>query len=72
VRERLKHEVDALRGEIAALMQAAVQAGTEAIADSSDNEVVISGERNLLGVQDFGHDMGSLRRCSTCSSRRPS
>jgi heat-inducible transcriptional repressor len=23
---------------------------------------VISGERNLLGVQDFGQDMGSLRR----------
>ena len=57
VRERLKHEVDALRGEIAALMQAAVQAGTEALAESSDN-VVVSGERNLLGVQDFGNDMG--------------
>jgi heat-inducible transcriptional repressor len=61
VRERLKHEVDALRGEIATLMQAAVQAGTEAMAASSDN-VVVSGERNLLGVQDFGNDMGSLRR----------
>jgi hypothetical protein len=24
--------------------------------------VVVSGERNLLGVQDFGNDMGSLRR----------
>jgi heat-inducible transcriptional repressor len=23
---------------------------------------VVSGERNLLGVQDFGHDMGSLRK----------
>jgi heat-inducible transcriptional repressor len=61
VRERLKHEIDALRGEIAALMQAAVQAGTEAMAESSDN-VVVSGERNLLGVQDFGNDLGSLRR----------
>jgi heat-inducible transcriptional repressor len=61
VRERLKNEIDALRGEIATLMQAAVQAGTEAMAASSDN-VVVSGERNLLGVQDFGNDMGSLRR----------
>ena len=61
VRERLKREVDALRHEIAALMQAAVQAGTEAMAESSDN-VVVSGERNLLDVQDLGHDMGSLRR----------
>jgi heat-inducible transcriptional repressor len=61
VRERLKHEVDALRGEIAALMQAAVQAGTEAMAESSD-QVVVSGERNLLAVQDFGHDMSNLRK----------
>jgi len=61
VRERLKTEIDALRCEIAALMQAAVQAGTEAMAESSDN-VVVSGERNLLGVQDFGNDLGSLRK----------
>jgi heat-inducible transcriptional repressor len=61
VRERLKTEIDALRGEIAALMQAAVQAGSEAMQESSDN-VVVSGERNLLGVQDFGQDLGSLRK----------
>jgi heat-inducible transcriptional repressor len=61
VRERLKTEVDALRGEIATLMQAAVQAGSEAHADSQD-QVVISGERNLLTVQDFSSDMSSLRK----------
>ena len=61
VRGRLKHEIDALRGEIAALMQAAVQAGTEAMAENSDH-VVVSGERNLIGMQDFGHDMAGLRR----------
>ncbi|HUG23198.1 heat-inducible transcriptional repressor HrcA, partial [Piscinibacter sp.] len=61
VRERLKSEVDQLRGEIAALMQAAVQAGSEAMADSQE-QVVISGERNLLTVQDFSSDMGSLRK----------
>ena len=33
VRERLKTEVDALRGEISTLMQAAVQAGSEVLAD---------------------------------------
>jgi heat-inducible transcriptional repressor len=60
VRERLMHEVEALRGEIAALMQAAVQAGSEAMAESEP--VVVSGERNLLAVQDFSHDMGSLRK----------
>ncbi len=60
VRERLKTEVDALRGEIATLMQAAVAAGTEA--DDQQEQVVISGERNLLTVQDFSSDMGSLRK----------
>ena len=61
VRERLKTEVDTLRGEIASLMQAAVQAGSEAMTESRE-QVVISGERNLLTVQDFSSDMGSLRK----------
>lgn len=61
VRERLKGEIDALRGEIATLMQAAVQLGAEA-AEGGDEQVVISGERNLLQVQDFSSDMGSLRK----------
>jgi heat-inducible transcriptional repressor len=60
VRERLQQEVETLRSEIAALMQAAVQAGTEAMA--SEEQLVVSGERNLLAVQDFGNDMGSLRK----------
>jgi heat-inducible transcriptional repressor len=61
VRERLKNEVESLRGEIAALMHAAVEAGSDAMADSQD-QVVVSGERNLLAVQDFSSDMGSLRK----------
>ena len=49
-----------LRGEIAELMQAAVApaADEEAQAD----EVVVSGERNLLSVSEFSSDMGNLRR----------
>ncbi|WP_397535396.1 heat-inducible transcriptional repressor HrcA [Roseateles sp.] len=61
VRERLKSEVDVLRGEIAELMNTAVKVGTEAL-EQEEERVVISGERNLLTVQDFSHDMGSLRR----------
>lgn len=61
VRERLQGEVDTLRGEIAKLMQAAVNVGTEAMTQPQD-EVVISGERNLLAVSDFSSDMGHLRR----------
>jgi heat-inducible transcriptional repressor len=60
VRERLKHEIEALRTEIGALMQAAVQVGSQAMADSE--AVVVSGERNLLGMHEVGNDMGSLRR----------
>jgi heat-inducible transcriptional repressor len=60
VRERLKVEVESLRGEIAALMQTAVQASSEAM--SEQDEVVISGERNLLAVSDFSSDMSHLRR----------
>ena len=61
VRERLKTEVDALRGDIGVLMQAAVQAGSE-VATEEAEQVIVSGERNLLGVQDFGGDLGSLRK----------
>jgi heat-inducible transcriptional repressor len=60
VRERLLGEVDALRDEIAALMQAAVQLGSEAVAQAE--QVVVSGERKLLEVRDFGTDMSSLRK----------
>jgi len=61
VRERLQREVESLRSEIATLMQAAVTASSEAISETQD-EVVISGERNLLAVTDFSNDMGHLRR----------
>jgi heat-inducible transcriptional repressor len=61
VRGRLQGEVESLRSEIAALMQAAVNVSSEAICDTED-EVVIAGERNLLSVSDFSSDMGHLRR----------
>lgn len=61
VREKLKTEMEQLRTEIAVLMQAAVQVSSEAMGQG-DNEVVISGERNLLSVSDFSSDMGQLRR----------
>jgi len=61
VREKLKNEVDHLRTEIATLMQAAVNVSSEALTSPQD-EVVISGERNLLTVSDFSSDMDQLRR----------
>jgi heat-inducible transcriptional repressor len=61
VRTRVKQELLSLQSEIAALMQAAVQLSSEALTQDRD-EVVISGERNLLSVSDFSGDMGHLRR----------
>ena len=61
VRGRLRMEIDSLRDEIAVLMKAAVQAGPDALGEEGD-QVVVSGERNLLGVQDFGNDLGALRK----------
>jgi heat-inducible transcriptional repressor len=60
VRERLKGEVEQLRGEIVTLMQTAVEASSEAL-EQDQEEVVISGERNLLSVSDFASDMTHLR-----------
>jgi heat-inducible transcriptional repressor len=61
VREKLQNEVEQLRSEIAALMQAAMQVSSETMGPA-EGEVVISGERNLLSVSDFSSDMGQLRR----------
>jgi heat-inducible transcriptional repressor len=58
-RRRLHGELAELRHEIARLMEAAVQAGSEA-AEASD-PVVISGEHNLLGVNDLASDLPKLR-----------
>ncbi|MES1264831.1 MAG: heat-inducible transcriptional repressor HrcA, partial [Variovorax sp.] len=44
VRDRLQSEVEQLRGEIAALMQAAVKVSSEVMTEAQD-EVVIAGER---------------------------
>jgi heat-inducible transcriptional repressor len=61
VRDRLQSEMEKLRGEIASLMQAAVVVSSEVLTEAQD-EVVVSGERNLLSVSDFSSDMGQLRR----------
>ena len=62
VRERIKQEVEQLRGEVASLMQAAVNLSAEVMSPLPQEQVIISGERNLLSVSDFSSDMGNLRR----------
>ncbi len=58
-RGRLEGDLLQLRGEILALMNAAVRAGAEAVEHSEP--VVISGERNLIGVNELTADMDKLR-----------
>jgi len=60
VRARLQTELRQLRDDMGRLMQTAVEAGSEAMSDHSD-DMVISGERNLL-VSDLSSNMGSLRQ----------
>jgi heat-inducible transcriptional repressor len=61
VRTRLTGELRQLRDDMGRLMQAAVEAGSEAMTDHSD-DMVISGERNLLSVSDLSSNMSSLRQ----------
>ncbi len=61
VRDKLTTEVESIRAEIVSLMNAAVTANTDAISEARD-DVVISGERNLLAVSDLSNDMTHLRR----------
>ena len=58
-RRRLGVELSDLRGEITQLMEAAVQAGSQA-AEETD-PVLLSGERNLLGITDLAGSMDRMR-----------
>lgn len=59
--ERLKAELMQLRSDMSELMSAAIVAGQEAMADS-DASYVISGERNLLEVDELSSNMSQLRQ----------
>jgi heat-inducible transcriptional repressor len=61
VRLRLQAELRRLRDDMTRLMQAAVEAGSDAMTEDND-DVVISGERNLLSVSDLSSNMTSLRK----------
>jgi heat-inducible transcriptional repressor len=61
VRRRLTGELRQLQEDIGGLMRTAVEAGSEAMAEGSE-EMVIAGERNLLSVSDLSSNMSSLRQ----------
>ena len=60
VRARLSGELAQLRDDMGRLMQVAVEAGSEAMAEGDD--MIIAGERNLLSVSDLSSNMSSLRQ----------
>ncbi len=61
VRDHLRVELQDLRRDMSALMQAAVEAGSSAMAEDNE-QVFISGERKLLEVEDLSSSMDKLRR----------
>ncbi len=61
MQRRLREEVRQLRDDLNRLLQAAVEAGSDVMADQ-DEEMVIAGESNLLGVSDLSSNLASLRK----------
>ncbi len=61
IRVKLRDELGRMRDDITRLMAAAVDAGSQAH-DSNQENVVVSGSRKLLDVQELSSNMGSLRR----------
>jgi heat-inducible transcriptional repressor len=61
VKKRVREELKQLHEDMTRLMTAALDAGSLAATESAE-EVVISGEGNLLGVHELSSNMASLRR----------
>jgi heat-inducible transcriptional repressor len=59
VRAKLRDELGRMRDDITHLMSAAVDAGSQS---ASQENVVVSGRRKLLDVEELSSNMGSLRR----------
>jgi heat-inducible transcriptional repressor len=61
IRRRLREELKQLTADMTRLMTAALEAGSQAASESSE-EVVISGESNLLDSLDLSSNMANLRK----------
>ena len=60
IRHRLQEELRQLRSDLQTLMSAALTAGGEALAEAG-TPYIISGEKNLLEVEEFSSNMRRLR-----------
>jgi heat-inducible transcriptional repressor len=70
VRARLQGELRELRQDLITLMSTALDAGSRALAETGD--YVISGERNLLTVQDLSQDVTRLKQLLELFERKSS
>ena len=61
VRQKIQGELKQLHSDMTALMTAALDAGSEALSEGRE-DYVLSGERNLLQVQDLSSNMTSVRK----------
>ncbi len=71
MRNRLQEELRKLSTDLSELTAAALAAGHQAIADTGE-QYVISGEKNLLGVEDLSSNMARLRRLFDLFEQRTS
>jgi len=69
IRRRIREELKQLTADMTRLMTAALEAGSQAATESSE-EVVISGESNLLDSQDLSSNMVNLRKLFELFDRR--
>jgi heat-inducible transcriptional repressor len=60
IRARLKDELRQLKSDMSELMTATIEVGSQAAADSADH-YVLSGENNLLEVEDLSSNVTKLR-----------
>jgi heat-inducible transcriptional repressor len=71
VKDRLHGELKQLRDDMTQLLTKAVEAGNEALTEQPD-DYVLSGEHNLLHVQDLSSNMTGLRRLFDLFEQRTS
>ena len=69
IRRRIREELKQLTADMTHLMSAALDAGSQAASESAE-EVVISGESNLLDSQDLASNMANLRKLFELFDRR--
>ena len=69
VKKKLHEELKQMQSDMTQLMTAALEASGKALAEDHDN-VVISGERNLLQVDDLSTNVTSLRKLFEVFERR--